>query len=128
MAVSWQTSPPYPNWREFAPRLNEYADDLITKPENRLPSGVTLREWLRENEPKLRSDPYQRSLNRLIAVQLLPLFQTFPQGWQIVRSVPSSDETFENIVPEWHRICPDEHEGFILQVAVLFGIKLGAKC
>src|SRR4051794_7067866 len=41
--------------------------------------------------------------------------------------MPSSDETFDNIVPQWHRICPDEHRGFILHVAVLFGIRITRK-
>jgi hypothetical protein len=125
MAVSWQTAPPYPNWREYASSLDAYADEFIAQTEHRLPDGVTLGEWLRVNEPNLRANSYQRPMNGLVAVQLLPLFQASPQQWQSIRYMPDSNETFDKFVAEWRRTCPDEHKAFVLQVADLFGIRFG---
>jgi hypothetical protein len=124
MAVSWQAAPPYPNWREHASSLDASADKVITRSEHRLPDGVALGEWLRVNEPKLRANHYERSLNGSIAVQLLPLFQASPQHWGSIRYMPDSNETFDKFVAEWSHVCPDEHKAFVLQVADLFGIKI----
>jgi len=123
MAIAWQTAPPYQNWREYAERFDAYANRFIG--EHRLPNGVALGDWLRENEPTLRANCYERSLTGLIAVQLLPFFQIFPQAWQSVWYLPGSKEMSDNFVAKWHRTCPDEHRGFILQMAFLFGIKIG---
>jgi len=124
MAISWQTDPPYPSWREYAPRLDAYADEFIAHSEHRLPERVTLGEWLRMDEPNLRANSCQRSMNGLIAVQLLPLFQASPQQWQSIRYMPDSNKTFDEFVAEWRRTCPDEHKAFVLQLADLFGIKI----
>jgi hypothetical protein len=98
MAISWQTAPPYPNWREYASSLDAYADEFIAQTEHRPPDGVTLGEWLRVNEPNLRANSYQRPMNGLVAVQLLPLFQDSPQQWQSIRYMPDSNETFDKFV------------------------------
>ncbi len=64
-------------------------------------------------------------MNGLVAVQLLPFFQASPQHWQSVRYMPDCNETFDKFLAEWRRVCPDEHKEFILQIADLFGIKIG---
>jgi len=60
----------------------------------RLPAGVNLGDWLHVNEPCLRVNPLQRTLNDLVAVELLPLFQETPEHWQAVRYMPNTDESF----------------------------------
>jgi len=67
MAVTWQKHPPYPNWREFATSLNAYAEDLVARNFCRLPAGANLGDWLHVNEPCLRVNPLQRTLNGLVA-------------------------------------------------------------
>ena len=124
MAATWQTAPPYANWRDFAAALDTYADELITRDEHRLPAGVSLSDWLHVNEAKLRADPYQRALNSLVAVQLLPLFQSTPEHWQAVHYMPDSNESFADFLLSWWRACPDEHKSFVSQIARLFSIDI----
>ena len=124
MSLTWQTAPPYPNWRDYASSLSAYAEELITRDECRLPAGVSLREWLHVNEPNLRADPYQRPFNRLVAVQLLPLFQSSPEQWQCIRYMPDCNESFAEFLSLWHGACPDEHKVFVSRIADLCGVTI----
>ncbi len=120
MADTWQADPPYPNWRDFAASMNEYADDLITRDFLRLPVGVNAGDWLQINEPILRANPRQRHLNGLVVVKLLPLFQEAPEHWQSVRHMPNTDESFAEFLSQWRGACPDEHKPFVSRIEQLF--------
>ena len=82
MAETWRVRPPYPNWKDYGPSLAEYADDRIRAAQ--LPSGKTLAQWFRENEPLLRQEPCQRDKNTVVATALLPLFEKQPNNWEAV--------------------------------------------
>jgi hypothetical protein len=120
MADTWQADPPYPNWRDFAASMNEYADDLITHDFLRLPAGVNAGDWLQINEPILRANPRQRHLNGLVVVKLLPLFQEAPEHWQSVPHMPNPHESFAEFLSQWRVACPDEHRPFVSRIEHLF--------
>lgn len=124
MAVTWQSSPPYANWQDYASSLDKYADDIINRDAHRLPAEVSLGDWLGNNEAKLRVDSCQRELNGLVACQLLPLFQDAPHHWQSVRSMPDTSATFDEFLRLWKRACPDPHKTFVSQIADLFSINI----
>jgi hypothetical protein len=84
MSRSWQTAPPFPSWRNYAPWLNAYAEQRLTRPEHQLPAGKPFSVWFQENEAALRRNPMIRAWNTIIAIQLLPLFEAEPRGWQTV--------------------------------------------
>lgn len=52
MAETWATHPPFPNWKEYAPHLREYADNLLSDPKY------------------------------AVAKQLLPIFEQHPERWE----------------------------------------------
>jgi len=106
MAKTWQTSPPYEPWREFAPKYSEYTDDLLSKSERQLPAGVSLAEWFPANEPMLRANAVNRDLNGVVAAQLLPIFQASPTYWQAVQYMPNTDESFTAFLSAWRDACP----------------------
>jgi hypothetical protein len=124
MATTWQTSPPYPNWSDYALSHESYAQKTISRDEHQLGNGVPFPEWYRVNEAKLRADQYQRGLNGLVAVQLLPLFHTSPFQWQSVRHLPNTDEPFDSFLASWRASCPPVHQDFVMRVAEVFGINL----
>ena len=128
MAVTWQSSPPYPNWKEYAPALKEYADGKLNGKQSQLPAGVSLEDWYRANENLLRSNPCLRELNDVAANLLLPLFEKEPEHWPAIRylNLGKRDNTksFRQYVQEWHLHSPQKHQVFVEKVARLFDMQL----
>lgn len=120
MAATWPSFPPYKNWASYAPSLESYADEIINRQEHRLPANVSLSDWFHVNEPILRADQHQRTLNTLVAVQLLPLVQASPALWQSVRHMPNTDEPFPTFLSAWCASCPDSLRSFPALVAQKF--------
>jgi len=124
MAISWQIAPPYPNWFEFSPHLDAYADELLTRSDHRLPPGLSLNRWLQQHEPELRANSCNRILNGVVAVQLYPLFRGQSNGWQAVASMPECNRNFADFLSKWHSSCPNDHQDFVSKVAEMFEIKV----
>jgi hypothetical protein len=126
MAAEWQTKPPYPNWKSFAPKLAEYADKRLA--ERKLPEGTTLAGWYRAEGAALRADPVNRDRNRIVAGALLGMFEKSAEHWAAVaylnQEKPAGAQTFEAYLQNWHDRAPVEHRGFIAAIAREFGIVL----
>lgn len=122
----WETKPPYPNWKGYAPALADYARDRMEGAAKALPAGMAFESWFRENEPSLRKDAVQRDKNLLMASRLLPLFEETPSGWEAV--------TFINLVPQvpenplaghfhaWQQAAPEAQCAFIGKLGKVFGV------
>lgn len=123
MEISWQTAPPYPNWREHAPYLGEYGDELLGRDDYQLAAGVTLGEWLTKHESALIANSCDRILNGIVAVQMYPIFYQEPAGWQAIGSMPNCDGNFAEFLLLWRNSCPD-YESFVSKIAAIFGIPL----
>ena len=123
---SWKEHPPYPNWKSYAPHLSTYAQQRIDK--SSLHKGQTLAAWYRDNAAALRANATDREKNNVVAAALLPLFEADPQHWAAVRHLndgrPTSPQTFQQYLQDWHDHTPREHRTFIRKIAGEFGIKL----
>jgi hypothetical protein len=128
MSRSWVTNPPYPAWQSYAPWLNDYVEQRLSLPENRLPAGSSFSAWFRENQTALRSDPGKRARNTIIAAQLLPIFEADPAGWEAVtflnRKLSDSTESLSKHFAEWRANCPNHLRLFVTKLAAVFGIGL----
>jgi hypothetical protein len=128
MAASWETSPPYPNWKDYAGSLRSYVQDLMAESHRRLPSDTTLAQWFDENETSLRANPYLRRKDELVANQLLTLFENDPEGWGAVAYLnmtqPNRKQTFAEYLKAWHNRVPRRYEPFVESVAQLFGVSI----
>lgn len=128
MAITWRSSPPYPNWKDYASSLHVYAQNRINQSHRQLPSGVTFEEWFEENEESLREDPYLREKNGIVANKLLSLFEEEPDGWAAVTflnlSQPSRAQSFEQYLNDWHARVPRKHESLIYKIGDLFGLSI----
>ena len=82
MSRSWGIAPPYPAWKNYARWLNHYAEQRLAQPGHHLPPGTPFLAWFKQNEPALRANPAVRDRNTVIAIQLLPLFEADPRGWE----------------------------------------------
>jgi hypothetical protein len=112
MAKTWAVEPPYPNWREYAAKLEEYATERMARPEHCLPEGVQFAAWLADRLPLLASDAGRRADNTIIAKQLLPVFEAEPAGWRAVRFLHSWERqagaTLASFFAGWALACPPD--------------------
>ena len=120
MAERWPTRPPYPNWADYAPSLASYADDLLDNENRRLPADLTLGHCLAAHEDQLRSDPYLRDLNAVVAYQLLPTFEAEPTGWNAVRHLPKSSGYLMEYLADWHDSVASTDKPFVKRLIGAF--------
>jgi hypothetical protein len=128
MSRSWQGVPPYPAWRSYALWLNDYVERRIALPEHHLPSGMSFSVWFRQNQPALRENADLRDQNTIIAIQLLPIFESQPRGWESVaflnRRSSDGNESLANQFAKWRSQCPENLRPFVGRLAAVFAVKL----
>jgi hypothetical protein len=127
MSRSWQTVPPYPAWVGYAPWLNDYVEQRLARPEHRLPAGTSFSVWFRRNQPTLRQDPDLRDSNTIVAIRLLPVFESEPRGWEAVtflnRGSSNPEESLALHFAEWRSQCPNDLRPFVTRLAAVFAVK-----
>jgi hypothetical protein len=128
MSRSWASTPPYPAWKNYARWLNHYAEQRLAQPRHQLPSGTPFLEWFKQNQHALRTDPARRDRNTVIAIQLLPLFEADPRGWETLvflnRGLRRGDASLAERLAEWRSQSPQELRPFLDRVARALGVKL----
>jgi hypothetical protein len=128
MSRSWQSAPPYPAWRNYAPWLNDYVEKRLALPEHHLPTGTPFSIWFHQNQSTLRQNSDARDRNTIIAIQLLPVFEAKPDGWEAVaflnRSSSDAEKSLAQHLAEWRSQCPKELRPFVSRLAAVFAVKL----
>jgi len=124
MSKSWLTSPPYANWKDFAPRLAAYAEDRLASAAGQLPPRTTFAQWFAQQQSSLRERPVQRDKNLLIATQLLPLFEATPAGWEALPTLKlgkrDAGKSLGQLFDEWQTNAPEAQRAFIGKLAAIF--------
>jgi hypothetical protein len=128
MSRTWQSSPPYPAFRAYAPWLADYAQQRLAQPDNHLPAGTAFAAWFRQHEGALRKDAGHRDWNTIIAGQLLPIFEAEPGGWEAVtflnRGSPNGRQSLSEHFAQWRANCPDRLRPFVSKLATVFAVRL----
>jgi hypothetical protein len=128
MSRSWRTAPPYPAWRDYAPWLNDYAQRRLALPEHQLPAGTRFPDWFHQQQPALRQNSTNRPWNSIIAIQLLPLFEAEPSGWETVTFLNHDsrrpNESLAMHLANWRSQCPEDLRAFVTRLANVFSITL----
>jgi hypothetical protein len=128
MSRSWLTGPPYPAWRRYAPWLNDYVAKRLALPQHHLPAGTPFQVWFRNNESALRQNPDMRDRNTIIAIQLLPILEAEPRGWEALaflnRGSHDMAESLAQRLAEWHSQCPRRLRPFVARLATVLAEKL----
>ena len=120
MAERWPSSPPYPNWGNYAAELSIYAENYLSYEGRRLPTGVTPSTWLLSEEDSLRQDCCQRDKNAVVAYLLLPIFEATPDGWNTIRRLPDSSVVLQDYLLEWHTMVEPADKPFVTLVQSAF--------
>ena len=129
MSESWKTEPPYPNWKDYAPHLGSYVDDVMKKPEHNLPAGTTLAQWYKTNEQKLRTGSSiageDRAMQSVVASVLLPHFEATPENWPAIGYLnvkKTGDSSFKTYLDAWQDSAPAKYRPFIKAIRAKFGV------
>ena len=69
MSQTWQTEPPYPNWKDYSSSLKDYVNEIMGRTEYVI--STPFNEWLEENLNELYKDRYKRTENAIIALASL---------------------------------------------------------
>jgi len=118
MSQTWQANPPYLNWTGYSTSLADYVTDIIRKPENKISKPFKI--WLTENLDELFKDRYKRTENRIVALQLFPLFKHRPEFWttiQYFKFIKVTDEmTFDNFMNTWTELVPEKLKELLTEI------------
>ena len=125
MAIAWKTAPPYANWADFAPHLDEYVNALLASRERRLPPDRTMPQWFREHENALSGQRHLTKDSQLVAAYLLELFEDEPSGWESLAWINlgpgDADADFHGFLESWRKRTPPQNQAFIKKIQLLFG-------
>ena len=131
MGRSWQTTPPYPNWKDYSASLTKYAQDRLDKTARDFPGGSDFGVWFHENEALLRQKSALREKNNVVVAQLLPLFEAQPAGWEAVTffnlGKREREQTLAAHVADWSACAPATQREFIKKIATVFNVEVQEK-
>jgi hypothetical protein len=124
LASSWEHSPPYPHWKDYAPAFREYAERLSGEQHRYLPLGKSVAGWYAENREVLGSSPYLREKNEFLATQLTALLEKAPGSLGAIGYLnlerSSFSKSFEAYLESWYSCCPEDIRDFAMRVISLF--------
>lgn len=127
LAKKWETSPPFPEWQNYAPRLREYSEHFLNEPHRQLPGNTPLAAWFDQHKKDLRASPYLRQRNEVVANLLLPVFEQNPRNWAAIGylNLQPSGGTFEDYLNHWYEVVPESQKTVVESTMTLFGMTLG---
>ena len=126
MASTWESSPPFPDWKDYASNLRVYAERLFREPHRTLPRETPVGTWYAANQQAVRENPYLRDKNEVCANLLLPLFERNPEHWAAIgylnldRNAVAAN--FMEYLESWRSAVPPKHREFISEVISLFKV------
>lgn len=124
MAARWKDAPPYAHWRGYAPAFLAYEQGLLAAPHRQLSPGETLAHWFAASREALARNPYLRQKNELLAVHLLTLLETVPDGLAAIGYLNAEAATpppsLAAYLESWRSCCPPGQRAFVIQVMALF--------
>lgn len=122
MADAWEDDPPYPNWRDYAPRLRDYATSRLE--ESPRPDTMPLGAWYARHRAVLHERPTDRANNLAIAAALLPLFEDDPGRWAVIHWLNAAEQppaSFRDHLAGWRDRVPEPHVATVEAIAAAFG-------
>lgn len=121
MSQTWETHPPYANWKDYRHNLFAYAEERIEK--GRLPETTNIKTWLQEHLPELRKNPTDREKNTAVAIALLPLFEEHPDAWAALAFLNAHRDkggvSFADHLRLWEAACPESSREMVRSIREL---------
>lgn len=118
MSEKWKENPPYPNWSGYSKSLEDYVQNILSKEENNIDKDFMI--WFTENLELLFQDRYRRKENRIIAIELLTLFETNPELWKAIQYLKCIEVTdkmsFNQFIIGWSNCVPENLKLLVLEL------------
>ena len=95
LADKWTTTPPFPNWKDYAPRFLEYKAnrEIEVNASFEITDTDTLNNQFRTIVASI-NEPYNRNANTIIAIKLIASFKSNTNFWKLLPLVgQSTDKT-----------------------------------
>ena len=106
--------------------MRAFFDLLIAEGHRRLPPEAPLTTWLHDNEEALRSNPYLRQKNEVLANLLLPLFERNPENWQALSYMNldpgDARSSLRSYLGQWYGNTPLAHRDLVAGVLALLAL------
>ena len=116
MGVAWKEEPPYPNWAPYGASLLEYARATMAQATEEMPNDAEWKEWMCRHDHLSRTNPYERIGNRIIALRMLPLFEDYPQGWNAIQRLPTSEVRIGAFLAQWAEAADPRDRDFVQRI------------
>ena len=129
LATVWKERPPAEiiDAAEFAPHFRAYADDVGNDIGNVKTDRRDLPQWLTKHIDTLEANPFNRELNRTLAVAPLDRFLEDPSLWRdcgwLDHWDPSANATFRDYLDSWAALLHEKD--FAARTPDLIGNYLG---
>nr|CAA6830368.1 MAG: Unknown protein [uncultured Thiotrichaceae bacterium] len=126
MAIHWEESPPYPNWKSYAPELRGYADRIQREQHRQITSPISA--WYKQQQKVLEENPYaqDRKLNEKMATALLEIFEANPENWAAMNYLNLGEDTgvhnMQKYMSDWYRNAPDAHQKIVVKIQQLLDV------
>ncbi|RZK21386.1 MAG: hypothetical protein EOO43_10640 [Flavobacterium sp.] len=118
MSQTWQTNPPYTNWKDYSISLADYFKAIIEKPENII--SKQFKVWLTENLELFYRDRYRRTENRIVALKLFPLFKHRPEFWTTIQYLKfikvTASMNFDDFIEAWTELVPNKLRELLFEI------------
>ena len=126
MSIIWEHNPPYENWKNYASALKKYLDDMLNEKHRIVKTDLST--WFHKYENTLRSDPYIRDKNEVVATAIYRLIQEDKFKISSIQylnlGIPNKDKPFSIYLREWYENVSDENRESVLNVIKLLGVTL----
>lgn len=127
MAKAWESSPPVPEWKEYAPALAQFADTILSEAARDHAASTDLATWYSRHHVELARNAYRWERNEECAYLLMPLFEGRPGSWAVIgylnHEKPLAQRSFVAYLESWRRSAPPEHQGFVTSIIDAFGLE-----
>ncbi len=123
MGTTWQTQPPYVNWKDYAPHLSSYAKDV----RQRVQTSDEISVWFQKNRDALSRNAYDRDSNLILAKHLATVAQKDSKFYQsfyyLRRRADPAVPSMEGVLGHWLESCSAELRSGPVDIGPLLGIK-----
>ena len=137
MSKLWGQNPPFANWRSYAPKFQEYAQNRIREAHESVfksncpQDEARLCAWLADAKHSFAKEPCDRQRNVIVAEMLCPLFEESAESWDALcllgqaSTSPPVSRTDLNLNSDfrfdrWLQAVPEYLKGLVVRIGKMF--------
>jgi hypothetical protein len=123
LGEKWKTSPPFPNWADYAPHFVTYRADTVRDQLKRLevPSPDKADAWLREHlAARIRDGKVDRPEQAACAVVIERALRKHPKAWGALTRLGAITKDGRVDFARWHQLVADAERPLVRELADFF--------